>query len=80
MLLASAAEIRETLRIDYSFVFFDYPSSLFSRTEIPFSHVDCFLVFRYGWTPLHNSASNGELETCRLLLQSNADVAAKDDR
>jgi hypothetical protein len=29
-------------------------------------------------TPLHASAMNGHLETCRLLLQCNADVDAKD--
>jgi hypothetical protein len=56
----------------------DYPLLLFSCTEIMVSHVDCFLVFRNGATPLHYSASIGELETCRLLLQSNADVAAKE--
>jgi hypothetical protein len=27
-------------------------------------------------TPLHLSSKNGHLETCRLLLQSNADVMA----
>jgi ankyrin repeat protein len=36
------------------------------------------LVFRYDWTPLHRSAECGNLEVCRLLLQSGADVNAKD--
>ena len=30
-------------------------------------------------TPLHRSAAGGHLETCRLLLQSNADPNAQDD-
>jgi ankyrin repeat protein len=30
-------------------------------------------------TPLHLSSKNGHLETCRLLLRSNADVDAADD-
>ena len=37
-----------------------------------------FLVFSYDSTPLHYSASNDELEVCRLLLQSGADVNARD--
>jgi hypothetical protein len=78
MLLASAAETSETYRIYYSFVFFDYPLLLFSCSEILFSHIDCFLVFRNGKTPLHRSASEGQLETCRLLLQSNAYVDSKE--
>ena len=36
------------------------------------------LVFRYDATPLHYSAAHGYLEVCRLLLQSGADVNAKD--
>ena len=35
------------------------------------------LVFRNDDTPLHCSAINGELEVCRLLLQSGADVNAR---
>jgi ankyrin repeat protein len=35
------------------------------------------LVFREGFTPLHCSANHGELEVCRLLLQSGADVNAR---
>ena len=35
------------------------------------------LVFRDDYTPLHSSAINGELEACRLLLQSGADVNAR---
>ncbi len=37
------------------------------------------LVFRYDSTPLHYSAYNGRLEVCRLLLQSGADVNAKNE-
>ena len=36
-----------------------------------------FLVFRYDFTPLHISAMHGNLEVCRLLLQSGADVDAR---
>jgi ankyrin repeat protein len=36
------------------------------------------LVFRYDFTPLHYSAIHGNLEVCRLLLQSGADVNARD--
>jgi len=35
------------------------------------------LVFRYGDTPLHRSATQGELEVCRLLVASKADIAAR---
>ncbi len=31
-------------------------------------------------TPLHYSAVFGHVDICRLLLQSNADLEAKDDR
>ncbi len=31
-----------------------------------------------GGTPLHRSAMKGHLEVCRLLLQCNADIEAKD--
>ena len=30
------------------------------------------------WTPLHESARSGRLEVCRLLVESKADVAARD--
>jgi hypothetical protein len=36
-----------------------------------------FLFFSQ-WTPLHLSAMNDHLEVCRLLLQCNADIEAKD--
>jgi ankyrin repeat protein len=35
------------------------------------------LVFSDGQTPLYYSARHGELEACRLLLQSGADVNAR---
>ena len=35
------------------------------------------LVFRYDATPRHYSAAQGNLEVCRLLLQSGADVNAR---
>jgi len=35
------------------------------------------LVFRDDDTPLHYSAGQGNLEVCRLLLQSGADVNAR---
>ena len=38
------------------------------------------LLFFSQQTPLHRSAFCGHLEVCRLLLQCNADVDAKDDR
>ena len=31
-----------------------------------------------GWTPLHWSAANGRLETCKVLVSSKADLAARD--
>jgi hypothetical protein len=40
---------------------------------------DFFVLFS-GCTPLHCSADNGHIGVCRLLLQSNADVQARDDR
>jgi hypothetical protein len=36
------------------------------------------LLFFSQDTPLHNAAQKGHLEICRLLLQCNADVGAKD--
>ena len=41
--------------------------------------VDSFAFFSQS-TPLHLSARNGHVEVCRLLLQCNADVKAKDER
>jgi ankyrin repeat protein len=37
-----------------------------------------FLVFRNDMTPLYRFAANGNLEACRLLLQSSADANARD--
>ena len=45
--------------------------------ETLFAQVEIFFVFSQE-TPLLLSAMNGHLETCRLLLQCNADVDAKD--
>jgi ankyrin repeat protein len=41
--------------------------------------VDSFAFFSQS-TPLHLSARNGHVEVCRLLLQCNADVKAKDEQ
>jgi hypothetical protein len=43
--------------------------------------VDCHRVnySDVGITPLHESARKGHLSICRLLLQCNANVEAKDD-
>ncbi len=50
-----------------------------SRSEPPLALVDSFpLLFFSSRTPLHLSALRGQLETCRLLLQCNADLEAKD--
>ena len=45
--------------------------------ETLFAQVEIFVVFSQE-TPLLLSAMNGHLETCRLLLQCNADVDAKE--
>ena len=37
-------------------------------------------VFISFQTPLHLSAQKGHIETCRVLLQSNADVHARDKK
>ena len=37
------------------------------------------LLFFSQCTPLHLSAREGHLEVCRLLLQCNADIEAKND-
>jgi ankyrin repeat protein len=37
-----------------------------------------FLVFRGGSTPLHQSSFNGHLEVCHFLVESKADLRAKD--
>ena len=31
-----------------------------------------------GWTPLHDTVRNGQLECARLLLERGADVGARD--
>jgi hypothetical protein len=36
------------------------------------------LIFFSQYTPLHDSACRGHLEVCRLLVESKADVAARD--
>jgi len=38
----------------------------------------CDKVWQNGSTPLHSAAGNGQLETCKLLLEMKADVNAKD--
>jgi ankyrin repeat protein len=45
------------------------------RVSIPL----LFFSLLNGCTPLHLSSEKGHLETCRLLLQSKADVMAPDD-
>ena len=49
-----------------------YEAKLFMRKVI-------LLLFYRQRTPLHLSAYMGHLDVCRLLLQCNADVEAKDD-
>jgi ankyrin repeat protein len=44
-----------------------------SCNEAVFSHVFVLLFFS-NITPLHHSAYHGHLETCRLLVESNADI------
>ncbi len=48
-------------------------SLLLSHNEAVFSHVFVLLFFS-NITPLHHSAYHGHLETCRLLVESNADT------
>ena len=47
---------------------------LCSETRFAHAHLIWFDSFS---TPLHLAASNGHLEICRLLLQSESDVNAK---
>jgi ankyrin repeat protein len=42
-----------------------------------FAQVDYFFVTIRRYTPLHVSAREGRLDTCRLLVESKADVAAE---
>ncbi len=51
-------------------------SLLFSCSEAVFTHVFVLLFFRKK-APLHYSAYQGHLETCRLLVESNADVTLR---
>ncbi len=48
-------------------------SYFLSCNEAVFSHVFVLLFFS-NITPLHHSAYHGHLETCRLLVESNADI------
>ncbi len=48
-------------------------SLLLSYNEAVFSHVFVLLFFS-NITPLHHSAYHGHLETCRLLVESNANI------
>ncbi len=41
-------------------------------------HFDPFHRFFSGWTPLHYSANNGQLETCKVLVSLKVDLAARD--
>jgi ankyrin repeat protein len=47
---------------------------MFYRTEIMY----VTLPFLRSRTPLHLSVHSGHLQICRLLLQSSADIEAKD--
>jgi ankyrin repeat protein len=49
---------------------------LFSGSEVVFTHVFVLLFLRQI-TPLHSSSYCGHLETCRLLVESNADVTLR---
>jgi hypothetical protein len=40
-------------------------------------HFYCNSFLHSGCQPLHNSAVNGCLEVCRLLIESQADIQAK---
>jgi ankyrin repeat protein len=55
----------------FSIIVILYEAKLFLRKMI-------LLLFFSQRTPLHWSAENGHLETCRLLLQCNANVEAND--
>jgi hypothetical protein len=54
-----------------SYYYCFYEEKLFLRKFI-------ILLFFSQRTPLHGSAGEGHLEVCRLLLQCNADIEAKD--
>ena len=47
------------------------------RSKIPFLFLTRFCSS--GYQPLHQSAMNGRLEICRLLVEARADVQAKDN-
>ena len=53
------------------------PYCYFHETKLCFLMLILLLVFRNDCTPLHESAGFGELEVCRLLVASKADIAAK---
>jgi ankyrin repeat protein len=54
------------------------PYCFFHEPKLCFLMLILLLVFRYGSTQLHLSAHEGQLEVCRLLLQSGADANARD--
>ena len=60
----------EVIAAPYYYCYF-YEAKLFLRKFI-------LLLSFSQYTPLHLSAREGRLEVCRLLLQCNADIEAKD--
>jgi hypothetical protein len=53
------------------------PYCYFHEPKLCFLMLIFLLVFRGDDTPLHRSAAHGELEVCRLLVASKADIAAR---
>jgi ankyrin repeat protein len=53
------------------------PYRYFHDPKLRFPMLIPLLVFRNGKTPLYYSLSDRKLEACRLLLQSGADVNAR---